>query len=63
MPRKRRTIPQVRGWLYWSAKILGDVDAVLKGRILQRIGRRYAGKYSARGLSWIGKLLSDFLFK
>lgn len=45
-----------RGWLYFIAKILGDVQAVRsprKGAIGRRIGRRVAGKVAGR---LIGKL-------
>jgi hypothetical protein len=41
-------ISKLRSLLYASARSLGDVDAVLKGRIVQRILRRLAGKWSAR---------------
>lgn len=39
-----------RGWLYFIAQIMGDVNAVKKGRVGRRIGRRVAGKYTGRGL-------------
>lgn len=42
-----------RGWLYWFAKILGDMSAVKKGKVGKRIARRAAGKATGRGL---GKL-------
>jgi len=42
------TISKLRSILYASARSLGDIDAVLKGRILQRIFRRLAGRWSAR---------------
>jgi hypothetical protein len=37
-------INKIRGVLYFIAKILGDVNAVQKGKIGRRIGRRVAGK-------------------
>ena len=37
-----------RGFLYTLAKVLGDVQAVAKGRIGKRIGRRVFGKISGR---------------
>jgi hypothetical protein len=46
-------INKVRNVLYTSAKVLGDVNAVEKGKIPQRIGRRIVGKYSARLLNSI----------
>jgi hypothetical protein len=42
------TIGKLRSILYTSARSLGDVNAVLKGRIGQRVLRRLAGKVSAR---------------
>lgn len=42
-----------RSWLYFLAKLMGDVNAVHKGRVGRRIGRRIAGKVTGRGL---GKL-------
>jgi hypothetical protein len=38
----------VRGWLYLIARLMGDVNAVKKGRIGRRIGRRVAGKATGR---------------
>ena len=51
--RKGFTIPKVRGLMYWLAKILGDINAVLTGKIFKRIIRRAAGKVTGRAL---GKL-------
>ena len=42
------SIGKFRGWLYFLAKILGDLNAVLRGRIGQRIVRRLAGKVTGR---------------
>ncbi|SDJ19604.1 hypothetical protein [Natribacillus halophilus] len=39
-----------RGFLYQLARILGDVNAVNKGKVGKRIGRRVAGKATGRGL-------------
>ena len=33
-----------RGWLYWFAKFLGDVNTVKHGRVGRRVGRRATGK-------------------
>jgi hypothetical protein len=44
----------IRGWLYFMAKIMGDVNAVQKGKVGRRIGRRIAGKATGRML---GRLL------
>ena len=47
------SINKTRGWLYWLARTLGDVQAVRKKRVARRIGRRLAGKAAGRLL---GKL-------
>jgi hypothetical protein len=36
MPRRRSRISALRSWLYFMAKLLGDVSAVRKGRLLGR---------------------------
>lgn len=43
----------LRGNLYKAAKLLGDFEAVKKGKVGRRFGRRIAGKSS-------GKLLKKF---
>lgn len=40
----------MRGWLYRIAKLLGDVNAVKKGRVARRVGRRVAGRVAGKGL-------------
>lgn len=47
---------RIRDLLYRSARLLGDVNAVKKGRVGRRIGRRVAGKAT-------GRLLMRRLFK
>lgn len=47
------TIGKFRGFLYWLARFLGDVNAVKKGKVGKRIARRAAGKATGRAL---GKL-------
>jgi len=47
------SIGKSRGFLYKLARILGDVNAVKKGRVGRRVGRRVAGRATGRGL---GKL-------
>ncbi len=37
-----------RGFLYWLARLLGDVNAVKKGRVGRRIARRATGKSTGR---------------
>ncbi|MDA1478262.1 hypothetical protein [Bacillus changyiensis] len=49
------SINKIRSAMYKSAKILGDVNAVKKGKVGKRIVRRAAGKTT-------GKLLGK-LFK
>jgi hypothetical protein len=48
--RRRNLISALRSWLYWWAKILGDVSAVSKGprAIEKRVMRRAAGKVMGR---------------
>jgi len=46
-------ISKGRGFLYWLAKLLGDVNAVKKGKVGRRVGRRAAGKVAGKGF---GKL-------
>ena len=41
---------KTRGLLYLIARLLGDVNAVEKGRVGKRIARRAAGKVTGRGL-------------
>lgn len=40
----------LRSLLYKVARIMGDVNAVQKGRVGRRMGRRVAGKATGRGL-------------
>ena len=46
----RDPITNMRSRMYKYSKILGDVQAVRKGRVGKRIGRRIGGKYTGRGL-------------
>ena len=39
-----------RGLLYTLARLMGDVTAVKKGRVGNRIGRRIVGKITGRGI-------------
>lgn len=39
-----------RSWLYAIARLMGDVNAVEKGRVGRRVGRRIAGKITGRAL-------------
>jgi hypothetical protein len=44
---------KTRGFLYKLARLLGDYEAVKKGKVGKRIARRVAGKATGKGL---GKL-------
>ena len=44
------SINKTRSSLYLIARILGDVQAVRKGRVGKRIGRRVVGRYAGRGM-------------
>lgn len=39
-----------RSFLYALARLLGDANAVKRGRVGRRIGRRVAGRATGRGL-------------
>lgn len=47
------SINKIRSVLYLVARLLGDVNAVQKGKIMQRVGRRVAGKFTGRFLGGI----------
>lgn len=32
----------LRSWLYFLARLLGDANAIAKGKYLQRVARKYA---------------------
>lgn len=38
----------VRSFLYWLARLMGDIAAVRKGRVGRRVARRIAGKGTGR---------------
>lgn len=40
----------MRSWLYLIAALLGDINAIEKGRVPRRVGRRIAGKATGRAL-------------
>ena len=44
------SIGSTRGLLNTVARILGNVQAVKKGRVGKRIGRRVVGKVTGRGI-------------
>lgn len=45
----------MRGILYLIARLLGDVNAVKKGKVAQRAGRRAAGRFAGKGMKKIFK--------
>ena len=49
------TINKTRSALYSIAKLLGDYQAVRRGRVGRRVGRRIAGKITGRGLGRLFK--------
>ena len=48
-------ISKSRSLLYGLAKLLGDINAVQKGKVGQRIVRRQEGKFASRGMSKANK--------
>ena len=44
-----------RSLLYWLAKMMGDYNAVKKGKVGRRVGRRAAGKVSGRAMNKLFK--------
>ena len=40
----------MRSFLYWLARLLGDVNAVKKGKVGRRVARRLAGRMAGKGL-------------
>ncbi|MBM7631081.1 hypothetical protein [Geomicrobium sediminis] len=53
------SLNKTRNKLYKAARILGDVNAVKKGRVGRRVARRAAGRVTGRGL---GKLFKGWKF-
>jgi hypothetical protein len=58
MARRRLTVNKVRGGLYKTARVLGDIQAAGTSdpsKIGRRIGRRIAGKITGRMLGRLFK--------
>ena len=57
--KKGLTISKVRGYMYTSAKILGDIQALTHPNpgkaIPKRVARRLAGRATGRLLGWLFK--------
>jgi hypothetical protein len=49
-PASWRVVATTRGILYTLARLMGDVDAVKKGIVGNRIGRGFVGKMMGRGI-------------
>lgn len=52
-----RQITRLRSRMYDSAKVLGDVQCVLKNRVGKRVAQRIAGKFTRQYLNKIERLL------
>ena len=44
------SIAKTRSYLYRIARLLGDIEAVRRGRVGRRIGRRITGRATGRAL-------------
>ena len=49
------TLSKLRGLLYKTARVLGDVQAVRRGRIIKRLHNRIVGRLSGKLLGRIWK--------
>lgn len=49
--KKGLTVGKVRGALYRTGKVLGDINAVIRGTIIQRILRRIMGSWASQAMS------------
>ena len=45
----------MRNLLYLMARLLGDINAIRKGRVIRRVARRVAGRVTGRGLARLFK--------
>lgn len=54
MAKKNMNLNDIRKIFYFLAKILGDINAIKRGKVGKRVQRRVAGKMASRTL-W-GKL-------
>jgi hypothetical protein len=44
------TIGKTRRWLYLGGRVLGDVNAVRRGRVGQRVANRALGRVAGRAI-------------
>lgn len=49
------SISKIRSLLYKTARLFGDVEAARKGRLGERLVRRYAGRMASRLMRKINK--------
>jgi hypothetical protein len=47
---RQREMSSLRSSLYTLARLMGDINAVKKGRVDRRIGRRIAGRVTGKAL-------------
>jgi hypothetical protein len=59
---KKITIGKIRSFMYITAKILGDVNAVKRNKIGTRVTNRVTGKVSSRAKSYLSKKIMN-IFK
>ena len=59
---KKLTIGKIRTFLYSSAKILGDVNAIKRNKIGTRVTNRVTGKVSSRARSYLSRKIIN-IFK
>ena len=56
---KKITIGKIRSFMYITAKILGDINAVKRNKIGTRVTNRVTGKVSSRAKSYLSKKIMN----
>ena len=59
---KQITINKIRSFLYKTAKILGDVNAVKRDKVGTRVTNRLTGKVSSKARSYLSRKIMN-IFK
>ena len=59
---KKITISKIRSFLYTTAKILGDINALKRNKVGTRVANRVTGKVSSRARSYLSKKIMN-IFK
>ena len=59
---KKITIGKIRSFLYSTAKILGDLNAIRRHKIRTRVTNRVTGKVSSRARSYLSRKIMN-IFK